>query len=148
MIKNELTALYQFDSCESSQGGKEHVRGVDLDDTATGILGELPEYEREMVEISSAADCNSVQYLLREATQRKFEAKLFAGAGNTTSSGTFSVEMSSNTGVDIFFDVADDNQHTYVCAKFLRFCFRIFRVGASISKDDKMKRRAVRSTAS
>lgn len=71
--ENVMSRVFECSRCEEVMSdGPTSIRGIVMDGTATGILGELPRYERPSMPVEAATDTTKLQFLFPAAKARSF----------------------------------------------------------------------------
>ena len=77
-LATKLSKIFSCTSCErKDENGKIKMRAVVMDGTATGILGELPSFERPKMHISAAKNTSKSQYLVPNCNVRRYMSHFF-----------------------------------------------------------------------
>lgn len=96
-----LRGLFSCQECEYiDEDGNIRIKGIVMDGTATGILGQLPSFDRPSTVIEPASDTAKQQYIFSVARLRKFFDDLFRSSLSSTCCDYFSVESPDSRSVD------------------------------------------------
>ena len=131
-----LRSLFHCSKCEvQTQGHTRQLRAVVLDGTATGVLGELPEYRRDSIEFPLATNETKGQFILR-LTNRSFISALICGCRRNSLRESFDMELSGDRArkrtiiVRELFDSEYESTRITEVVRFLHACYRLEGTGA------------------
>ena len=79
-----LSKVFSCSKCEKVRNdGSKEMRAVVMDGTATGILGELPPYDRPSFLVAAATDTTKIQFLFPASKARSFFNEFFRAASSS-----------------------------------------------------------------